>query len=235
MDPDPDVNYECWMAYYEKCFASFYEQIANGTGPVPNGEGCPYKFWPITDPTYNILNFKSPCKALKELCGMEATIKYTTDYFALGAARLVTDLATICSGTLGNGKFIPTKRPVTTYTYLTKDAAAAGNLGTGPDPVYDKPGIPANHAFSVLGLYQYSTSKKYVVLRNPWGYIDCDPDNPMTFNSDVQQYLATSLPYIGSTTYIRQYLNGYYGEAIFGLEISCFMRYFEAFCWVSPA
>lgn len=166
---------------------------------------------------------------------MEATIKYTTDYFALGAARLVTDLATICSGTLGNGKFIPTKRPVTTYTYLTKDAAAAGNLGTGPDPVYDKPGIPANHAFSVLGLYQYSTSKKYVVLRNPWGYIDCDPDNPMTFNSDVQQYLATSLPYIGSTTYIRQYLNGYYGEAIFGLEISCFMRYFEAFCWVSPA
>jgi len=234
---DKSDDYECWMAYYEKCFASFYEQIEEGSGPHPNGGacGCRYYFDIENTPTYSYLNYKSPFKAMKELTGLLNTEKYTVDYFAgTGAAGIIDDIRRYACGNvaLNDGSLIPTKRPATAYTYLSADEVppVANNQGF-PAVTYNRPGIPANHAFSILGLYQ-NAGAQYVVLRNPWAYIDCDPNPAVeygtnTFNADVLSNVVSIARQFANATYIASFPS----EAIFALKNTCFIRYFEAFGW----
>jgi len=214
--------YECWPGYYEKCYAGYWQK-----NRIPDIPGTPNKFSENDDPDYAVLNFKTPDFAMRDLTGKVTTIKYTLDYIRAGngPATIITDIRkTPCGGVaLANGIFIPTKKPVTAYTYFSGDTVPP-EANSPVRVVYDSPGMPANHAFSILGLYQYA-GIQYVVLRNPWGLTSY----PADFNADCQQYLSTTLATIPKAAYIRDLAY----EGIFTLQSSCFMRYFEAFIWTN--
>jgi hypothetical protein len=221
--------YECWPSYYEKCFASYLQQ--NKTPP----------FSIIVSPSYDLLNYGSSFGATMDLTGKTMNInteKYTKNYIVNGNgadndSQIIEDIRINACGNiaLADDTFIPTKKPSTAYTYITADLVdplanqakykdKSGNIS--PVAYDDSCALPANHAYSILGLYQ-TAGKKYVVLRNPWGYWG----EPAHFFPYVQEYLAAKLPALPNATYI----NNLAAEGIFGLQSPCFMRYFEAFGW----
>jgi hypothetical protein len=215
--------YECWPSFYEKCFAGYYSKQR-----IPPFTG-------IADPPdYSNINYGSSFAATQDLTGNTMngnTEKCTINYIVNGPgpdndAQIIEDIRIgACNGAaLGNGVFIATNKPATAYTYLTADVvpALANQARFGSNVVYDSPGLAANHAYSILGLYQVSATKKYVVLRNPWGFAG----DTASFNAYSQGYLA-NLPALPNASYI----NNLGAEGIFGLQSLCFMRYFEQFGW----
>jgi hypothetical protein len=217
--------YEAWVSFYEKCFAAYYQQ--NRTPP----------FVQINNPSYNAINFKGAFGALMDITGnavTTATSGYTKDYFGTNGAPdnnagIITKIrTTACNGLAldPNGVILYTRKPAVAYTYTTAGSVPAlANRNVDPykygDPVtYNCAGIPANHAFSILGLFE-KNGVQYVVLRNPWGFAG----DSASFSAALRPSLAplpASLPdplNIDNTG----------GEGIFGLKSLTFMRYFEAF------
>jgi len=82
------------------------------------------------------------------------------------------------------------------YTRIQRDIArgvpmAAGTHGTEKGPVhYTNTGVFADHAYSIVG-YQTEGSKRFVVLRNPWG--DTEPRNngpdDGVFKVDLEKFM----------------------------------------------
>jgi hypothetical protein len=219
--------YEMWPSYYEKCYAGFMPQKTNSS------------FVAINDPNYAILNYGDPFEALSDITGRlysADTTAYTRDYFGTNGALDNPDgiveriRAKACGGTafspVANAvQFIKARSPAVAYTYFSEsDVYSSANLSPYTSKVlYNCPGLPANHAFSILGVHQESC-RKFVVLRNPWG----TAGDTSSFNSTLQKSLATQLrtqvPF-NSMTYVEQ-------DGIFGLDSTTFMRYFKVFGWV---
>jgi hypothetical protein len=220
----PAKIYESWASYYEKCFAGYYQ-----VSRVP-------PFNQNNNPEYDDLNFRGTFGALADITGRivsTATQGRTRDYLG-GTAGPDKDVALIekirtsaCnSGALNDGVVLYTKKPAITYTYTSAsyvpgDANLPVKKYLPAVVAYDCLGIPANHAFSLLGLYQ-KNDIKYVVLRNPWGIAG----DKASFSAGLQSSLADtlSLPAPYDTLDLG-------AEGIFGLSSVNFMRYFEAFGW----
>lgn len=224
--PDVFTYYEGWPLFYEKCYASYWQQ--KRTPP----------FSQIDTPDYSCLSTGSPFTATMDLTGLQvtdATVKYTVNYFGAdinhdNEEQIVEDIrAKACDSAqnLSNGLFLPTWKPVTTYTYLSASSVPAiANQNRGANVAYDNAGIAANHAFSILGVYQHTDGKQYIVLRNPWGAYG----ERTRFNAYCQgYYLALSKEKLGTA-----YVNDPAAAGIFALGSYCFLRYFEAFGWAPP-
>jgi len=220
--------YECWPSFYEKCFAGYVQK-----NRVPDLTPLPYHFDRNDNPEYSCLNFGSSFLATEDLTGMNVihstnTIKNTEDY--LGGSnpdsddQIIEDIRiNACNGqALDDGVFIPTTKPSTTYTYLSENdvpnAANHAKYGGSIVTYCAYPGLPANHAFSILGVYQLNPQTQYIVLRNPWG-----TDSVSQYDAYTQAHLTTDLP--------APLPPNPGSEGIIGLESECFMRYFESFGW----
>jgi hypothetical protein len=217
--------YESWVSFYEKCFASYYQQNRTPT----NGA-----FLTIDKPIYSSLNYKDAFGALADITGRIVTTELagaTKDYFGVNGAP-DNDAGIIekirknaCGAPLDpNGVFLPVKKPAVAHTYfsVTEVPALAQRPQYGAAVAYNCAGLPANHAFSILGLYQ-KNDIKYVILRNPWGH----SGNTGSFSGELQGSLATSLNSLVWTTKINIANPGI--EGIFGLSSITFMRYFAEF------
>jgi len=211
--------YESWPCFYEKCFASYWQQdrVAKDTSYNPP------RFFTNNSPDYSYLNFKDPIGATKEMTNFPVVSHTTASYQPNNENKIVDDIfnnACVTGTALNNGIFVRANKAVTAYTYLT--AARAND----PDVVYDEDGLPANHAFSILGVYMENNTK-FVVLRNPWGF----GGGPASFNLYSQSHLAQNLPRVdslpGGISQADQASKG-----IFGLDSLCFKKYFEVFGWV---
>ena len=210
--------YESWVSYYEKCFAWYYEK--NRTPPFPQNN----------NPNYDSLNYRDTFGALADITGRVASTWVTRDYFGADVTSdndegIITKIrATACNNSALDpyGVVLLAKRPAVAHTYYTLDyvPALAQRADYGAAVAYDCAGMPANHAYTILGLYQ-KDNVQYVVLRNPWGH----SGNAADFRAALRSELATSLttlPAPLSTTNIG-------AEGIFGLSSVAFMRYFEEF------
>ncbi|GEM_PF-3743440 len=222
--PSPAHIYESWAAFYEKCFAGYYQLLR-----IP-------PFVQNNNPDYSKLNFKGTFGALSDITGkiVSTTTQAETKTYLGGAGAADRDGEMIerirtgaCkSGALNEGFVTYTKYPAVAYTYVSQSYVPAdANLpgkGYNPNPVaYNCTGMPANHAFSLIGLF-LKNDNKYVVLRNPWGIAG---DNA-SFNAGLQASLAPGLVF--PEPYHTLNLGA---EGIFGLSSVNFMRYFEAFGW----
>jgi len=105
--------------------------------------------------------------------------------------------------------------PLVACTYAT-DA-------DGPPGInYSSAGLVAWHCYAILG-WQYANNKKYIVVRNPWGY------HEGTLNVDV-----------GPWTSFDQFEGGLVvgtlnlpDHGVFALEANTFQQYFASYGWVS--
>jgi hypothetical protein len=215
-----EPKYECWPSLYEKCFALYYENrnYPFNTSDPPNYPGIDFgsaytaltEFTQTTSSFINTVNYLGTSPATADISGMTTLIK--------------TNVCGISSD-LTDKTFYPAMRPTVTDTYFSevKVPQAANNAGYTPATVvYNCPGLPANHTYSILGLYRDGDT--YVVLRNPWGY-----DGKIeAFNTDLQKSLATSLTTLPAPANIAD--TG--SEGIFGLKMITFMRYFEKLGWI---
>ncbi len=218
--------YESWASYYEKCFASYYQQNRTPTNGV---------FQTINNPNYDNLNYKSAFGAIADITGRSVTTAssyLTKNYFGADVnsdkdediiAKIRTD-ACMYNSPLTDGSVLFVKRPAVAHTYLTVgNVTAAAQRADFDFPVaYNSAGMPANHAFTLMGLYQIY-GVQYVVLRNPWGHFG----NSTDFSGALRGHLAatlTTLPAPLGTTNLGN-------EGIFGLDSQAFMRYFEEFGW----
>lgn len=100
----------------------------------------------------------------------------------------------------GNSMSYKTIHPMTAWTY------GSGRNYTGTN-------IVGNHAYTVLG-WAYKNSKKYIVLRNPWGYKE--PSGLNTYQGLIYMY---------DKSFWRP-LNMIGNDGVFALEANSFKYYF---------
>jgi hypothetical protein len=213
--------YAMWGPFYEKCFASYYQQK---------------RMWPwntINNPDYNVLNYGSEYDALADLTGKivsSSTSAKTLDYFGTpdndaGMIELIRRKACNGDSIPDESKFLATNKPMVacTYydnTYIPGEANDPQKNYTPLIAAYNCGGISANHVYSVLGLYQ-KNNIKYVVLRNPWGF------------AGTQEWFGPYLKDQMVNIPAFDYIVNPGAEGIFGLHSITFMRYFEKFGWVT--
>jgi len=227
----PDKT-EIWPCYYEKCFANYYQQQR-----TPITDPAPTHFANYDPPLYSPLNYGLTYDALEDLTGEDVTdpLKKLTRTFITNPpdlkknpAAVIANISRILLRKLATGTFVPLRMPAIAYTYLSSVAvdAKANHAAFGEAVIYNMPGIPANHSFSLLGLYRDPNSIDYVVLRNPWGLAG----DKASFNAYSQGFW---------TKITSNLLSAYVdvtdpkSEGIFGLHALCFMRYFESYGWTS--
>ena len=230
--------YESWGSCYEKSCAGFWQQ--QKTPP----------FATVDDPDYGLMNYNSPFQALMDITGLSYinSTFYTDTWLPVvpnpphdGEGIVDTLRSGICANTQFNltktEEFLWARRPAVAYTYYSDTyVPALANPPNFTDTVtYDCAGMPANHAFSILGVYQEKNdgvTTQFVVLRNPWG----DAGEQGDFNASLQNALATRLQQAinasGIAPKISYYTTDLGIEGIFALRCDYFMRYFEAFGWV---
>jgi len=230
---------ETWPGIYEKAFAYM--------------KGFPYpdiirsdRFNPNADPTiklpddYTDINYYwnfngggyNPLSALVNLTGKTATTFLTKDNTA---TQTFVDIKNHCTGTSGTpvgaaGASLRANDPMVAWTYLTADFAP------DPKPTYQDEVIPANHSFSILGVW-YKTigtpKGNFIVLRNPWGRllgVASDPDPSKATDSDIQPVSGSW--YTGTWGPTTVSLSMSYSDGIFALRDTAFKKYFEAYGWV---
>ncbi len=125
--------YESWVAYYEKCFAGYYQN--NRIPPFPQRN----------NPTYGSLNYKSAFGALADITGRvvsTATSGYTKDYFGTNVdtdnpAGIITKIrSTACNNQAldPNGVILFTKKPAVAYTYMSAASPPYVPAGANRNP-----------------------------------------------------------------------------------------------------
>jgi hypothetical protein len=156
-------------------------------------------------PDYSMVTGGDPVYDLVSLTGL--TPAYVSTQTSTGD-QIWDDVRAHCRGSW-------TFDPMVACTYAS-DAAA-------PTPInYDSAGLVAWHCYAILG-WQYTDGRKYIVLRNPWGYHEgtLDVDNgPWTSFDQFEGGLVVgtlSLPENG----------------VFALRADTFQQYFASYGWVS--
>ena len=134
--------------------------------------------------------FGDPVKATAQL-------NNKTPYYYNTSSRTGDQLYSIVRG---NSMSYKTIHPMTAWTY------GSGRNYTGTN-------IVGNHAYTVLG-WAYKNNKKYIVLRNPWGYKE--PDGLNTYQG---------LLYMYDKSFWRP-LNMVSNDGVFALEANSFKYYF---------
>jgi hypothetical protein len=234
---DRYIFYESWGPCYEKACAAFWER--NKQPPFPN---------PVDNPDYGRMNYNSPLQALMDITGLSYTNStfYTSNWLPVPQpppydVSIVDKLLNDICGSTGfdpfkSEEFFWARRPAVAYTYYSDTyVPPSANYPNFPDTVtYDCAGMAANHAFSILGVYQERNDgiiSQFVVLRNPWG----DAGEQGDFDANLQNALATRLQQAINASGIASkiiYYTNLGEEGIFAFRSDYFMRYFEAFGWV---
>jgi len=113
-----------------------------------------------------------------------------------------------------------TFNPMTAWTYWVPEPK---------QPNYDFyyfTNIAANHAYTIMGCFTDS-GKKFIVLRNPWGWFEPPPERPGLNTPRFINPFEGTVRFLDST-YWRpiQMLNP---DGIFALEVSDFKKYYGGF------
>jgi hypothetical protein len=224
----PEEKYEIWVPYYEKCFASFKQHELSPF--VQN----------VAKPSYDGLSFGSTAWALKNITATPFNLENTVKYFGpvggpddvAGMIEKIRSNINPDSGLPGNGTLLVAKRPAIADTYgsagVVPSIANQARYNSGNPVAYNSPGIPANHSFSILGLYQ-ENNIMYVVLRNPWAIAG----DPASFPLELQGCLARTVNALPTFAANANNIPDAGAEGIFGLDNLTFMRYFQTFYWAT--
>ena len=105
----------------------------------------------------------------------------------------------------GHSRSRATFEPMTAWTYSSGAASSRGI-------VYSDANLVASHCYTVLG-WEYRNSKRYIVLRNPWGHTEASV-----------QTLSGSV-YLYDFSFFRRIDLGP-NDGIFAIEADAFQRYF---------
>lgn len=158
-------------------------------------------------PDYNSLRGGDPVWATRQLTGL-------TPHYVLTLSQ---SAGNIWQKIRSNCMSHKTYNPMVAWTYPSGDLS--------PDKVnYSDANLVANHAYSILGV-NYANNRKYVVLRNPWGWKEA------TLNIDGGIWVAWDTPYYGGQGFWRT-INMARGDGIFALRVDTFKKYFAGFGWV---
>lgn len=155
--------------------------------------------WTTQDPTdfpdMGTLNGGDPCQAIAQLTNRNP-------YYFDTASRTADTMYSIVNSLSANQK---TVYPMTAWTYYSDEKTLPG--------YYDGSNIAANHAYTVLGCATQG-NKKYIVLRNPWGWFE-----PHGVNSyqGLLQFLDVSF---------WRPINMIDEDGVFALEAESFQHYF---------
>lgn len=170
-----------------------------------------YAKWRTNDPgdkpNYLPIAGGDPVRAAAQLTGLKRNYVWNTTLSADNIWQKVR----------ANSLSRKTFNPMLAWTYSSGQAS--------PDKVnYDNAHLVANHAYSILGWHYYN-SKKYIVLRNPWGCYES------TMGGDFS-WMAWDAPYYGGPGWWRP-VSMATVDGIFAIEASVFKKYFAGFGWVS--
>ena len=148
-----------------------------------------------------------PAAAMAEITGLTPHYYKTVDFTP----------SKIWSKVRANSMSFKTFNPMIAWTYPSGDDS--------PDKVkYSDANLVANHAYSILG-WQYTNGKKYIVLRNPWGWKEA------TLNVAGGTWIAWDTPYYGGPGFWRP-ISMATPDGIFALEAKTFKKYFKKFALV---
>lgn len=234
-----DSEHEAWPAWVEKAFGKFclfkikqlitlpdfqnaaiepnYSNLINGSDW---GGNCVTVMKYLTGST----NFKisSPGDAPFSF----RNVNYTTYYDFIRNG--ISDGASIVAPK--NGAM--TKYPACAWTYLNETAAKQKNGGV--TITYSNTTLVADHCYSLLGVYENSPYK-YIVLRNPFGASDPDPQKVSlgsgTWSYSRKVYEPWGTQKLGTVPTTESRILGN-PDGIFALEQSVFRNYFEQFGFI---
>lgn len=158
--------------------------------------------WKTNDPTdqpaYGSIAGGWPVQATVELTNLTGVVKTCADLSADQIWTLVRQNCISCR----------TFNPMTAWTFCT----------TPPPVSYAGTGLVGYHAYTILG-WAYVNSKRYLVIRNPWG------SNGAVIHSLAGQWSAYDI------SFWRQVpLNS---GGIFAIPVETFKQYFWQFGWAS--
>lgn len=206
-----------WVSFYEKAYSVFRWWYDNGK---PSPINTPER----DRPPMNNLNFGDPLQGLYNLTGR----KY---YSAPEDLRTYwTQPSMIQRGSLSAYDRLLSKNieASASDSKRTRNPTVAWTFPTGYENntqyiEYLDEYIPANHAFSVLGIHVVN-STKYIILRNSFGPAWFG-DPKTTTNLLLQGNYAVS---------DRTAINLADNDGIFGITDDAFSNYFQGFGWVVP-
>ena len=199
---------ESWPCLFEKAYATWrYSKINNLT---PD-----YK----VIPDYLSICKGNPLTSLLHLTGMITTLNTSMFYTAgMTGDQIYTKIA---------GQYSPVKlRAKTDYATVawTYDPAIDKVAVTYNDDI-----IVANHAYSVLGVFQQN-KKNFIVLRNPWGQKHGDPTRITATDTSTTALVSSDFAE-GTCPFLSTNLNDP-NDGIFGISADKFQMYFAGFGWV---
>jgi hypothetical protein len=232
-------EHEAWPAWVEKAYAKFclykikslisLESCGNTAiepdySRLPNGSDWGGNSVTVMKYLTGSTNFKisSPIDASFSFRGVNYNTYY--DFIRNGIA----DGASIVAPK--NGAM--TKYPAGAWTYLNETAAKQKNGGV--TITYSNTTLVADHCYSLLGVFENSPYK-YVVLRNPFGASDPDPQKVSlgsgTWSYSRKVYEPWGTQKLGTVPTTESRILGD-PDGIFALEQSVFRNYFEQFGFI---
>jgi hypothetical protein len=195
---------EIWPSVYEKAYAKFWGC------PVIDGDG--------DKPDISQMCSGNPLTALVNLTGLGA-VAHLTQEFNSGSDLFVA-LSSLTEGS-------KCKFPMVGWTHPTAPD------GSGISFTSDQ--IVANHSYSILGTYiDPATSKKCIVLRNPFGPNMGDPNVPGVLSGTWTYNLAYFRQGgVRITIPVKRTLDLTLADGVFAFDSDEFIKYFEAFGYVT--
>jgi hypothetical protein len=237
---------EIWPVMYEKAFAKFCQFKFTDTMPFDKLIDS------SVDPDFSSLPKGSdwggnPVTVLKYFTGVPGKAKYfvCTDYKnadgTLNSATMYSVIKKLCNyrylgikSTLGAYNGAKIQYPAGAWTYLDENSA---KTKTGISISYDQATLPADHCFSVLGVYE-NAGTQYIVLRNPYGLADADSTKyavgpgPWIYPENKVSQICSDNSFSG-TVISPASLDLTTADGIFALDVKLFIQYFEGFGYIS--
>lgn len=228
-------EHEAWPAWVEKAFAKFCLYKIKGSMSFQEFGNA------AIEPNYSLLPKGSdwggnPVTVMKYLTGSKPKFFSPLDAsFSFGGVNSLTYYDFIRNGISDGTSIVApkngamTKYPAGAWTYLNE---AAAKSKTNVDITYSNATLVGDHSYSLLGVYE-SPPSKYIVLRNPYGASDPDPQKvPLgtgTWSYKRKVYEPWGVPKPGFIDEARILGNP---DGIFALEQSVFRNYFEQFGFI---
>jgi hypothetical protein len=239
---------EIWPAMYEKAFAKFCQWKFKRTDDASFLTLDQLKNSKI-DPAFSSLPNGSdwggnPAIDLQYLTGrscLRTTFLTTDNSFTFSQTKTTPYdfIKYLCDAKvvslMGRGTYNGAKirYPMGAWTYLNENDA---KTKAGVTITYDQATLPADHCFSVLGVYE-NNGKQYIALRNPYGRSDADASKfsvgpgPWIFSD--KKFAIGNLPLTTDLTGTDKRIDFSIADGIFALEAADFSRYFAGFGFIS--
>ncbi len=157
--------------------------------------------------------------------------------------------AGFCSENVNVKGLNKTRYPLVAMTYASEDLSPAKKYDQNSNPngiQYDSTTIVANHCYPVLGTFDSTDGKHYIVFRTTFGLMDPARDFPVnnflklaqtpdsTWKYNDAQFKFGTIAQYPTSAAVRISLSldlAISGDAIFGLEEGSFKNYFSMISW----